>query len=69
MTQSPIKILRNASEACYREGSLLNMHLCIEGIRTILEHGWKRYNDAKVDDAGKLSYLQLVKECNEFTLT
>lgn len=37
----------------------------IEGISLTLESAWKKFNDKKVPEKQKVSYLRLTKECNE----
>ena len=43
----------------------------IEGIALTLSEAWNKFNDPKVSEKQKVSYLRLTKECNEsmFELT
>ncbi|PWU81682.1 MAG: hypothetical protein DLM72_05685 [Candidatus Nitrosopolaris wilkensis] len=37
----------------------------IEGIQFILAECWKKYNDPKLEERDKISYLRLTKDCNK----
>jgi hypothetical protein len=44
---------------------ILMYQRAIEGIGLTLESAWKKFNDKKVPEKQKVSYLRLTKECNE----
>ena len=50
---------------------VLSYQRSIEGISLTLKEAWSKFNDPKVQEKQKVSYLRLTKECNEtmFELT
>jgi hypothetical protein len=41
---------------------------CIEGTGLTLTEAWNKFNDPKVPEKQKVSYLRLTRECNESIL-